>query len=205
MQPVAIKTNLTIRELAEETLIYDKERHAMHCLNRTSALVWKRCDGRHDVAALAAVISRELQLSAGDADAAVRLALEQLSRRHLLQEAVAPAAEEERLSRRAALRKLAKAAAVALPLVMTLKSPSIAWAGGPAGAICRTPLDCESGICVKSNNVSIGNCAPPAKAAVSKSTCHTPGATCSPGVVPTTCPAGCTCNPVVGPRGGVCG
>ncbi len=128
MNPIARKDKLTIRELPDEAVIYDLERHKMHCLNRTAALVWKHCDGRHDPAALAALLGRELLLSADEAAAAARLALEQLGRRHLLVEAVAPPEEEERLSRRAALRKMAVAAAAVLPLVMTLKSPSVAWA-----------------------------------------------------------------------------
>ena len=128
MQPLARKDKLTVRELPEETLVYDLESHRAHCLNRTSALVWKHCDGRHDVDALAAILARELGLPAREAGAAARLALEQLGRRQLLQEKVAPPLEEERVSRRTALRKLAKATAAALPLVMTLKSPSVAWA-----------------------------------------------------------------------------
>jgi hypothetical protein len=43
--PQARTEGLTVRELAEETLVYDKERHKAHCLNRTAACVWKHCDG----------------------------------------------------------------------------------------------------------------------------------------------------------------
>jgi hypothetical protein len=148
MRPLARKENVTIRELPEETLVYDLERHAMHCLNRTAALVWKHCDGRHDAAALAALVAREIGLPADEAAAAAGLALEQLGRRKLLQEAVAPVEGANRLSRRSALRKMAVAATAALPLVMTLKSPSIAWgrttvngciddSGCPAGQTCE--------------------------------------------------------------------
>src|SRR5947209_8059270 len=105
MKPVARKDKLTVREMPDEMLVYDLERHKAHCLNRAATLVWKHCDGGHDAAALAAVLGRQLNLAAGAAGAAARLALEQLSRRNLLQEAVAPAKEDERLTRRAALRK----------------------------------------------------------------------------------------------------
>lgn len=152
MNPIARKDKLTIRELPDEAVIYDLEHHKMHCLNRTAALVWKHCDGRHDPAALAALLGRELLLSADEAAAAARLALEQLGRRHLLVEAVAAPEEEERLSRRTALRKMAVAAAAVLPLVMTLKAPSVAWAqAGPVGCIpgdpkngCPTGFSCQS-------------------------------------------------------------
>ncbi len=158
MNPIARKDKLTIRELPDEAVIYDLERHKMHCLNRTAALVWKHCDGRHDPAALAALLGRELLLSADEAAAAARLALEQLGRRHLLTEAVAAPEDEELVSRRAALRKMAVAAAAVLPLVMTLKSPSVAWASSnaqpcdPTGVnTCPPGFSCQG---LKSGNFS---------------------------------------------------
>jgi hypothetical protein len=144
---MARKEKLTVRELSTETLVYDLERHAMHCLNRTAALVWKHCDGRHDAPALAALAARRLGLPADEAEAAVRLALEQLSRRGLLQEAVATAAGEERLTRRKALRKMAVAAAAALPVIMTLKSPAVAWGstnGGCVPGACPDGFNCTA-------------------------------------------------------------
>jgi hypothetical protein len=149
MHPLARKDKLTVRELPEETLVYDLAAHKLHCLNRPSALVWKHCDGRHDTAALAALLARELRLPSDEADAAARLALEQLGRRGLLQEVVTPAPEEELLSRRKALRKMALAAA-AIPLVMTLKSPTVAWAQGtfpcPANGTCPDGSSCTQGV-----------------------------------------------------------
>jgi hypothetical protein len=149
MHPLARKDKLTVRELPEETLVYDLAAHKLHCLNRTAALVWKHCDGRHDTAALAALLARELRLPSDEADAAARLALEQLGRRGLLQEVVTPAPEEELLSRRKALRKMA-VAAVAIPLVMTLKSPTVAWAQGsfacPDNGICPDGSACSFGV-----------------------------------------------------------
>ncbi len=156
MKPLAREEKLTVRELPEETLVYDLERHKAHCLNRAASLVWKHCDGRCGPAALAAVLRQELHLLAGEADAAARLALEQLSRRNLLEEPVKPAAGKERLTRREALRKMAVAAAAALPVVMTLRSPSVAWAQG-GGKTCITDLDCatlnpcQTGLCSGAN------------------------------------------------------
>jgi hypothetical protein len=144
MRPLARKEKLTVRVLPEETLVYDLEGHKLHCLNRTAALVWGHCDGRHDLAALAALLARELGLPAPEATAAARLALEQLGRRGLLQEAVAPEEGAERLTRRTALRKMAVAAAAALPVVMSLKSPSVAWASN--FGTCRTDADCPPDI-----------------------------------------------------------
>jgi len=39
--PRARKDGLVIKELVNETLVYDLERDEAHCLNQTAALVWK--------------------------------------------------------------------------------------------------------------------------------------------------------------------
>jgi Coenzyme PQQ synthesis protein D (PqqD) len=210
VKPHARKEKLTIRAMSDETLVYDLEQHKVHCLNRTSALLWQHCDGQNDEAALAAILARALGLGAADAAAAVRLGLAQLSRRHLLQAAVPPLPESEHLSRRAALRRIAVAATVALPLVMTLKSPSVAWARSMAGQFtgCITDFDCQfgqtctqhfgphissaHGVCGGAANSSPFTEAAQAAAALVK----TPVRTCAlaPGTpCPTPIPAGCQC------------
>ena len=88
--PQARTDHLVVRELPEETLVYDLERNKAHCLNRTVALVWRLCDGTRSPAALCEVAKEKLRLQ--DAEALVHLALEQLGRRNLLAEASAPAA-----------------------------------------------------------------------------------------------------------------
>jgi hypothetical protein len=215
MRPLARKEKLTIRELPEETLIYDLERHALHCLNRTAALVWKHCDGRHDAAALAALLAGKLGLPAEEAEAAARLALEQLGRRKLLQEAVAPPEGEERLTRRGALRQMTVAAAASLPLIMTLKSPSVAWAQMPPdGSFQCTSAPrgvCPDGFQPKNltnpgknqsfnrNNGTTCFCVPQPVSSTTTTTTTTTttrppacGQVCEVGV--TSCPAGCRCS-----------
>ncbi len=123
MFPRARTDHLTVRELGDETLVYDRERHKGHCLNRTAALVWCHCDGRTSLAGLAQVVADET--SVDDAAAVVGLALEQLGRRGLLVEAPTPLAPTERVGRREALRKLAFVAAV-LPLVLTIATKTAA-------------------------------------------------------------------------------
>lgn len=119
MLPKARLENLSVRELPEETLVYDRATHKTHCLNRTSALVWRHCDGRTSLAALAGLIAEKFHLP--NPDAVARLALEQLSRRGLLEQPVTPLSDAARASRRSALKKLA-AVAAALPLVMTINN-----------------------------------------------------------------------------------
>jgi hypothetical protein len=121
MFPRARLDQLTVRDLPDETLVFDHDRNKAHCLNREAALVWRHCDGQTDLAGLAGVLRD--QLGVPDAEAVAQLALEQLSGRHLLEEAIAPLAGPARLSRRDALRRLC-AAAVAMPVVMTLTAPN---------------------------------------------------------------------------------
>jgi hypothetical protein len=113
--PKARAEKLTVRELPEETLVYDHERKKAHCLNRTAALVWRHCDGETSLEALEPLVQEALHIK--DAGAVIRLALHQLARRNLLEQDAPPLAIHERLSRRDALKKLAF---VALPIVITI-------------------------------------------------------------------------------------
>ena len=70
-----------MREIDGETLVYDRSRDAASCLNELAAKVWRAFDGETSVAVIA--------LSLGDVEAAVWLALHQLTKAQLLTEAVA--------------------------------------------------------------------------------------------------------------------
>ncbi len=75
--------NLVIRELDDETLVYDTERDGAHCLNQTAALVWKHCDGK--TTAQKAVQSLRSALSVPVDTDIVWLAVKQLQRFHLVE------------------------------------------------------------------------------------------------------------------------
>ena len=134
MFPKARKNKISIRELAEETIVYDLERDKAHSLNPTSAFIWRHCDGKTSVVELARLVHAELELP--DSPELVQLALDQMARRHLLTEAMpAPASRREfaGCSRRDMLKKLA-VAAVALPIIMTITARR-----ARAGIIPSTP------------------------------------------------------------------
>lgn len=210
MKPLARKEKLTIQELSEETLVFDLNQNKLHCLNGTSALVWKHCDGQHDSAALAALVAEAFALPADESEAATQLALEQLGRRQLLQQPVMPVTEKARLTRRAALRKMATAAAAALPVVMTLRSPSVVWGAGGhqaqfdtgcgsiGGKQCAADEECQrstkrfgthtsqfafDGTCVKKQQT-------PTSTPTPTNVCS--GRTCDPSG--NGCPSGCRCQ-----------
>jgi hypothetical protein len=118
MLPKARADKLSVREMVEETIIYDLERHKAHSLNGAAAFVWGRCDGQTSIEELARLLHTDLGLPR--AEELVRLALDQLARRHLLEEMPsAPMSTRDRLSRREALKKLI-VAGLAMPVIMTL-------------------------------------------------------------------------------------
>jgi hypothetical protein len=146
MKPSARAEGLVVQDLADETLVYDLERHKAHCLNRTAAAVWRLCDGKRDEAALARLLKEELGTAA--AEDVVRLALRDLGRARLLQE---PVAADSRLSRRRLVQRLGQA--VALPLVVSIVSPTAAQA-----ATCRLTQPISPASCNAGNPNALGCC-----------------------------------------------
>lgn len=133
------------RELYDEVVIYDPQRHEGHCLNSTAAAVWKLCDGSNSASQIAGIVSR--QLSARVDESVVQLALEYLADAHLL---VEPKTSVGSLSRRVAMRRVGMAAAFALPLITSIVAPTPAHAATclPGGASCSSGAQCCSGLCV---------------------------------------------------------
>ena len=155
MLPTARQQNLTVKELSDETLVYDLESNKAHCLNRTSALVWKLCDGKTTVRQLAAKLEQALKVPG--ADEVVQLALEQLSKRKLLLEPVQLPSDQARVNRREMLKDIAKklaVAAAALPLVMTMTAPPAKAAASFCAVQCNAVtgflyfiVPCRVGVC----------------------------------------------------------
>jgi hypothetical protein len=145
--PRARSSKLVVRELIDETLVYDLEGHRAHCLNRTAALVWKLCDGEHTVSRIAEKVGE--RLSARVPGEVVRLALDQLADRGLLAPGdFRPAPTAKPVSRRAMMRRLGLAAAVALPLVTSIISPTPVMAQSPCTETsCPPGTTCQAGVC----------------------------------------------------------
>jgi hypothetical protein len=160
--PRARHDGLVIHELADETLVYDLERHKAHCLNRTAALIWRHCDGQTSVDEMTSMLDKELD---GSVDKEVMLyAVDRLGKKHLLEGPVMWPADSRRFSRRDVIRKVGLAAAVALPLVTTIVAPQAAQAATCLGntSNCTTSAECCSMCCKSSNNKcnNTGPCLP---------------------------------------------
>ena len=60
MLPQARTVQLTVEELAEETLLFDHQRGKAHCLNGTARFIWSHCDGRTSLPQLARLVEQHL-------------------------------------------------------------------------------------------------------------------------------------------------
>jgi len=137
VKPIARRDGVLVRELPDELIVYDLERHQAHCLNRTAAVVFRLSDGTRTSAEIAATL--------GDTDpvqreAVVSLALRQLAELSLVDGDLQPVAGDDtpaQADRRDALRRLGVGAALLLPAVVSMLAPTPA-----AAASCVT--DCVS-------------------------------------------------------------
>lgn len=150
--PQARTDHLVIRELDDETLVYDTERDKAHCLNQTAALIWQQCDGKTTATQAARALGKELDTSV-DADL-VWLAVKQLQRFHL----VDASGKSPSVSRRELVLKYAPVALV-LPLIMSISAPTSAQAAascGGQGAPCggTNPPCCPGCFCGTGNTCS---------------------------------------------------
>jgi hypothetical protein len=156
--PRARTKELIVREMSDEVIVYDTEKEKAHCLNQTSAFVWKHCDGKHSIEQVTRLLARELGTNVSSE--VVWLAIEQLEKRMLLEESLERASGMARMTRRELGRKLGIAAAIiALPLITSIKAPTAMTAASvciPAGSFgCVTDGDC----CVPARcNTGTGQC-----------------------------------------------
>ncbi len=139
LMPRARQDEFVVEELEDETLVYDLERHKARCLNRTAALVWRHCDGRTSVAEVAALLQE--QSATPTDEAVVWMALDRLSRAHLLSDPVTLPADRAQYSRREMLRKLRRVAGITLllPVIESIVAPLAA-----AQASCITLGACQA-------------------------------------------------------------
>jgi Coenzyme PQQ synthesis protein D (PqqD) len=132
MLPQARRHHLTTRKIGDETMVYDRERHCVHCLSPAAALIWRLCDGRTPVAEIARRAATELGTALDEE--VVWVILQRLERASLLQALLLRPRGIAGLSRRHAIALgLAGAAALLLPGcgVDSVTAPS---AGRPTGS-----------------------------------------------------------------------
>ena len=137
--PLARTEELVVQELPDEVLVYDLKQHKAHCLNRTAAFVWNRCDGQSTPDEIAGLMENEWH-SPVSVDA-VWFTLNMLSKADLLQERITLPQAKAGISRRSAIRRIG-VGALMIPAVMSIVAPT-AIAGASIPPACS--------VCVKKN------------------------------------------------------
>lgn len=142
-RPLARRDDLLVEEVENELVIYDERAESAHRLNRTAAVVWRHCDGEHDVPALVDVLRAELGDDLADEDL-VRIALDGLAAKDLIEGVAERAYEDTQLSRRRIIRRVGTVgvAALALPVISSLAAPTPASAQSFCGCEC-CPCGCD--------------------------------------------------------------
>ena len=138
--PRARHDGIIIRELDDETLVYDTEADKAHCLNRTASVVWKQCDGITTAREAAKSLSRVLGVSIGED--VIWLAVKQLRRFQLVE----LGAKSPSLSRRSLVLKYAPLA-LALPVIISINAPTPAQAVSCVCPACCPGFTCSGGVC----------------------------------------------------------
>ena len=149
VSPLARRDSLIVKELPDETLVYDRKSDEAHCLNLTAAIVWKNCDGKKTVAELRQTLAS--QTDSPVPEEVVWLALDQLKKFKLLENGSDASSYQMRgINRRELVRRVGFAA-LALPLIVSITAPTaMAQASGLApGRCCGNPSQCASNNCAQ--------------------------------------------------------
>jgi hypothetical protein len=125
---LARSSGLVVRQLPDEVVVYDKNSHQAHCLNRTAAAVFLHADGRRTLSEIAVLVGP------GASRDTVQDGVDQLAAAGLLEGAPAEPAP----SRREVLRQVGLGAAVLAPVVASLLVPTPA----EAAATCIPVASC---------------------------------------------------------------
>ncbi len=156
-KPRARVAGLVTRELESgETIVYDRDRDRVHCLNPSAAFVWRHSDGTRTIQHLTRLLHEGTGLP--EDESLVRLALTDLGEAKLLECGANEDAPVSSMTRREAVRKLGHRAAIAalIPAVISILAPEPAAAASclPSGAgLCTSNSDCcgdlvcKAGIC----------------------------------------------------------
>jgi hypothetical protein len=154
IRPRARTEQLVIQTVSDETLVYDLETDHAFCLNPSAAFVWSVCDGDQSIDAIAKLTERKFGAAVGEDF--VALALDQLSKNNLLENAYPVSSSQQR---REWIKKVGMSSLLALPVIASLVSSTRAQFSSCAcvnpGA-CLTQTTCSSQV----NCNGSGVCAP---------------------------------------------
>ena len=156
--PQARNDELVVQDLPDEVLVYDLKNHKAHCLNKTAAFIWNRCDGQTSTEEIARKMEQEWHTPV--TEDAVWFALNKLSKAELLQDRIVLPEAKAGMSRRSAIRRLGLGALL-IPVVMTIVSPT-AMAGASVPPVCLSCIKkitstADCGICLNVQGACFDN------------------------------------------------
>jgi hypothetical protein len=137
IKPQARTERLVTRDLGDELLVYDLDRHKAYCLNRVAAQLFRHCDGQTAIPDMISRLAKTLGRPVDEQTITVGLA--RLNKARLLVGSPDPAFQN---SRREMLRTLGRATVVAAPLVTVLSVPMSAEAVSCPTHPCNDTEDC---------------------------------------------------------------
>jgi len=129
IRPLARTDEVVTEDVDDEVIVYDERTDVACRLNRTAALVWRKCDGKHTVEDLVRVLEADLG-DIADEDL-VLVTLDYLSEQRLLESGYARRDEaSSQLSRRRLIQRAGAVgvAAAVLPMVFSVVAPTPAAA-----------------------------------------------------------------------------
>lgn len=139
MNPLARRKEISIEQIGEEAIVYDRRAKKAHCLNKASFTVWQKSDGATSVSALSQMLTEQCGLP--EDQEIVLFALDELRTAGLLEDAdtgdPAPAGAPSR--RELGKRLLLLSALSAFPAIASVPAPTPAMArsgdlhSGPGG------------------------------------------------------------------------
>lgn len=145
LAPRARSSGIVVRELADETLVYDTAREQAHALDRVTGLVWGYCDGETPVARMVMRLENEL----GEAVSTERVwqVIAQLAEKNLLEE---EAESRPNVMTRRDMMKKVGLATTAVVAISSIRVPVTAAAAacpgnGFCGQACSAPFGGSTG------------------------------------------------------------
>ncbi|PYX44357.1 MAG: hypothetical protein DMG79_20895 [Acidobacteria bacterium] len=127
---IPVRTDLIVRDLTDEVVLYDRKTRRAHCLNPIASAVWKLCDGQRNIAEIARTLERDEDL--------VRTVLQQFDESGLLRNEGSALNGRGMISRRELVKRIGIGASVGLPMLTSILVPSASAAPSPASKPARS-------------------------------------------------------------------
>ncbi|MEZ5346402.1 MAG: PqqD family protein [Pyrinomonadaceae bacterium] len=143
--PLARTADLVVQGSGSETLTFDIRTNKACCLNETSALIWKLCNGKRRVSEISDEMTKQLKIRF-DEDL-VWFALEELDRNDLLEKRPSQYGRFSRISRREVVKRLGIGGMALLPIVSSIVAPTAVSAQSNACPVSPCFLPNQVAVC----------------------------------------------------------